>query len=719
MAIVELSDVSKGHCQLQVDDTSELGRSKLQKLIAPVTAIIGDLGNPIDQAKFKSAAIGGTFATPAIDLGESRTLIIKAGGNAAVRVYKEADGSLFGDSPYADAIAIGKGDVWMSFELDAAVGATAGVLMPSGFGVYVSAVTGCIFTSYTRFSGPAALPDGKECLGQTLSNFKLLKSAQDVRHQKIGTVQVCDISGTIKFTGSYMVPMSVNGLSLASVSAPSSSPFNYSVTVEPDFDLGLQGTIAVSGDYIIRCYRVSEGEARFGVYKKKQTDFSVAFEASAGIEAERGTSDLFTKFFKHVAPKVDPKQAGLTEQDCGVIQQALTASVNRSLTIALNVSCTASFAHEAAFIYKIDLTQNAADTDAALNAAFKGDWTLLQKLSTAQELRNVTGETKERNHVANVNLLGVFNYASMSDFVGSCTVLHSPEDGTITVTDKQTASRISIASVPYVAAADRLRAVLNEASIATMTYTAATAGGKLGADLKVTQNLLLYKEKLDAKSVHKNMLPAVALRLITASEWQNLVPHQPAASHVRIAAQAVFDGDAAIQLFFSDVAAQTPRNLADVKRLGRAVLSALLDRDNTVDLKRWQILNSDDAWSQMEQQQFPKDSPASYSDWYDITFWADAICKVAVPLKAVLQSVGNVGPGEDPTQNADFMSKRADLAKAIGAVTRNSHAAFEPGWPIAVMVSLSGFKASTRFEAAWDGQTFLDKKPSPLIAANA
>ncbi|MBV9443790.1 MAG: hypothetical protein JO217_14000, partial [Acidobacteriaceae bacterium] len=94
MAIVDLSDVSKGHCQLQVDDTSELGRSKLQKLIAPVTAIIGDLGNPIDQAKFKSAAIGGTFATPAIDLGESRTLIIKAGGNAAVRVYKEADGSL-------------------------------------------------------------------------------------------------------------------------------------------------------------------------------------------------------------------------------------------------------------------------------------------------------------------------------------------------------------------------------------------------------------------------------------------------------------------------------------------------------------------------------------------------------------------------------------------------------------------------------------------------
>ena len=718
MAIVDLSDISQAHCQLQIDDQSQLAKSKLQKLIAPVTAIVADLGNPIDQAKFQSAALAGTFVAPAIDLGNGATLTLKAGGNAALRILRQSDRSVFGDDPYAGPIPINPGEVWMSFEADAAFGVMPGVTTPSGFGVELGVSAGCGFASYSRFSGPGALPLGKDCLAQTLSNFTIMKSAQDVRSQESGTVHVADVSGSIRFTGSYTLPLAVNSLCLASASTPDLLPFNYTVNVEPDINLELEGSILIGGEFTVRCYRVNENEVQFGVYKKKQTDFSAAFIAAAGIEAEKGTTDLINKFFKMIA-KVDPKQAGLTDQDCAGIQSALTESVNRGLSIALNLSCAASIADEAAFVYKIDLTQNAPGTDAALNAAFKGDWTLLQELPNATELRDVVGETKDRKHAATVNLIGVFNYASLADFVSSCTVLHSPEDGTITVTDKQTASRISVASVPYVAAPDRLRAVLNEASIATMTYTATTAGGKLNADLKVSQNLLIYKEKLDAKSVHKALLTGVALERISVADWQKLLPDTPTALHVRIASQAVFDGDAALQLFFSDTPARTPRKLDDVKRLGRSMLSALLDQTNPVDLKRWQNLNSDDVWSQMEQQQFPRDSPASYSDWYDITFWSEAICGVAAPLKNVLATIGNIAPGQDPAKDPDFMTKRADLAKAIGAVTRNSHAAFEPGWPIAVMVALSNFTAETSFQAAWNGQTAVDEESSPAAAARA
>lgn len=728
MATVNTSDTTSFQAKVQIDDKSQLAQSKLQSLVAPVTAIVSDLSNPLDQAKCTSATFGATFASRSIDAGDNLGLTIKAGANAALGIIRPSDGFLFKKDEYAPPIAIGKGQAWMSFELDTIFDLALNQIPVggiSGFGVGIEVSTPCKFTTYTLFdNGGGSLATGKECLGIALSNFKILRSSQDIRNQKPGTVYVNDVAGTLKFTGYYSVPMSINNLSLASLNVSNLSlgslklPFNYTLTVEPDFDLELKGSVAVTGEYSIRCHRVSDTQLQLGVYKKKQTELAVHFDADAGVEATKGAGDLISSFFSHIA-KVDPKAAGLSDADCGQIERALTASVNRSLAVCLNLACSASFADEAAFVYAIDLSQNTADTDAALDAAFKGNWSLLQQLPNAKEQRNVVGETKDRKHVTTVNLLGIFNYGSIDDFVGSCTVLHSPEDGTITVTDKQTASRVSVAAIPYVAAADRLRAVLNEACLATLTYTAASAGGDLNADLKVSQSLLIYKDKWDSKSVHKSLLAGRALQLLNQNDWQNLAPASANPLHVRVAAQAVFDGNAALQLFFSDPAARAPRKLDDLSRLGRNVLSALLDRSNPVDAKRWQILNDDNAWSQMEQQQFPQDSPASYSDWYDVTFWSEAVYKVAPQLKAVLDSIGNLAPGSDPSKNSDFMAKRASLANAIGAVTRNSHAAFEPGWPIAVMCALSNFTATISFQAAWDGQTYVDKKTTPAMAAAA
>ncbi len=731
MATVHITDTTSLEANVEIDEDSPLGVAKLRSLVAAVE-LVGDFNNPIDQARCKGATLGAAFASPSIDAGGDRTLTIKGEVTATVEVTCPPEKSLFGDDNVTFPVPIAKGQAWMSFELQTLFD-VGGKQIPvgglSGFGVGIEASTTCTFTSYTLFDGASGpLPSVKECLSETLSNFKPLSSAASVRAQKPGTIQVCEISGTLKFTGSYSVPMSANSYSLASLgtstllkNSSSKLPFNYNISVNPDFDLEIAGSVAVTGEYGIRCHKVSDTTLQLGVFKKKQTDLKAAFTAAAGVQASAGKGDITAGFLNAISPKINPAAAvGLKQEDREVIRKALNSCIDHSLSASMNLSCTASFADEPAFVYTIDLSQNVANTDAALEAAFKGDWSAVQALSNAKRDRNVLVDATGVKHVATVNLLGIFEYASLEDFLSSCTMLHNQEgDGSVTVTDKETGSRIGVVGVPYLAADQRLRAVLNQACVATMTYTAAGAHAVVSAGLKVSQNFLLYKNKMDAKPVHKELLTCVALQLLSRSEWDNLLPQTASPRHVRIAAQAQFDGNAALQLFFSDTEARTPRKLPDLTILARRAYMSLLDVSDPIDVQRLQNVSDDQVWGLMDGQQWTPDlRRLSYTDWYDITFWASAFAQVGPALKATLDLVDTLPPGQDPTTNSVFMNSRAKLAKAIAQATQHSQAAFEPGWPLVVTCALSQFAAKASFDAAWDGETHVEKK-APVVAVAA
>src|SRR5581483_149246 len=306
----------------------------------------------------------------------------------------------------------------------------------------------------------------------------------------------------------------------------------------------------------------------------------------------------------------------------------------------------------------------------------------------ARELRNVLIATHESAGKTSLNLLGIYDWASMHDFVRQCRILHDAEDGTVTITDKETAQRIAVASAPFAAQDDKLRSVLEEAFLATLAYTTADSSAGFRPSIQATQSLLFYKERADYTALHKALLLGVALNLLTIDDL-NRIARDKHFRYFRLAAKASFAGDNALRLFFSDVSARTAYQLPELKRLGRQVLASLLDKNQPADNTRWQILTSDTAWAEMEQQKFPPESPASYSDWYDITFWARSIATVAHALKTVLETADAHNQG-DPTKNPSFMTQRTALAKAVAAVTRDTKAAFEKGWPLAVMFTLSG-----------------------------
>jgi hypothetical protein len=698
---------------LQFDDKSDAAHAGLQSLASKASEFVTASEKPLDQTIFHSGIFGGVFTSPKIGLSTNLGLVIKSGENVTITVYRNEDKSLFRVGGGSPDIQIRETQAWVGLSLSTEFDLSLGVTSPAGFGVCGKAMGANAVSCYALVeSVNGAFPTLRGAVEKALSDFRVVRSTTDIRNQPLNSVCEWDVSGSFTIRGSYSYPFATSAFSLATLSLP----FHHELQIAPALDLSLTGSLTVKGEFLGRCYRVNESKVQFGLYKKKESDLAVSFEAKAGLSGTLGSADLVSTLFSAL-PGANFDSAQMPDTDRKTMQQALEEAVEQGFSIALNSRCSASLTDEAAVLYEIDLGSNPSESDAAIDAALHGDWSSLGKLSSARELRNVLTETHESAGGTALNLLGIYDCASTQDFVRQCCILHDTEDGTVTITDKETAQRIAVASRPFAAQDDKLRKVLDEAFLATVAYTTADSRAGFSSSIQATQSLLLYNERSDVRALHKALLLGVALNLLTVDDLNRIAP-QKRFKYFRLAARASFAGDNALRLFFADIPSRTAYQLPALKRLGREVLASLLDRSQPADDARWQALTSDAAWAEMEQQKFPPGSPASYSDWYDITFWARSIATVAPALKAVLETTDAQNQG-DPTKNATFMAQRAALAKAVATVTRDTKAAFEKGWPLAVMFTLSGSKAPASFTAQWDGKKLFDKETGKVSGARS
>ncbi len=211
------------------------------------------------------------------------------------------------------------------------------------------------------------------------------------------------------------------------------------------------------------------------------------------------------------------------------------------------------------------------------------------------------------------------------------------------------------------------------------------------------------QEMLDA------VLLARALGYVAAPEPGNVFPH------ARVWASVRYDRDSAMRLFFSDPAAQTPHTRDELERIGRDAMLALIDPgDEAADIRR-RVLADDDTWRAMDQTgnvaqfRFIPSLGSQWSavaaDWVAVAWWADAMEQVAVRLAEMLAD------GDPGT----FDSRRAKLASALAAVTRNTHAAFVEGWGLAVMYELCGRTAAAQVEIALGQSSTVPMRAARII----
>ena len=706
MADIKITDNFGLSADLQIRDDSPLAKAKLTHLVSAGKELFDEFGKPVDQADLKIVSFGATATSPDLLSSDLPNLTIGGGVNCGISVLSSTDGFVFGKDPFALPIPIASNEAWLGVELDL-IAKVKAALSASFVGVSFEGDAKLSCTTYTLSSVPKPpLPLLRDACATAFSNFSITTSSESIRKQLPGTVNQSEVSGSITGKITLKQPYTLNPLASADL------PFNTSASLQPNVTLQVAGSVTITGDFIFRSYKKSLDVIQIGVYKKRGSTFTAAFTAGAGIGGNIGDDNILAALLNAALPGVDVTKAGITGDNAKALNKVIKDGIDRSLSAQLNATCSAAHTDEAAVAYEIQLTSGAAAaTDNALKLAMQGDWTSLEELPNAHRIRNIIVDTIEKKLSLTLNLFGFYSFTSVTDYVKSCTLLLDAS-GQASLIDKLDASRISATVTPYTSDSEKLRKALMEDFLCTATYAAAS--GKLNLQLSATQSYLDYQRNMSRSEMKQNILLGYELDLIPQGSLNGILGSNPVFQHACTTATVRYDNAALLAIFFSDPTAQKARMQDEIEKVGRETMCAFLDPSDPTDAVRMEILNNSDAWKAMNeignthafgdivylQHLGTTQLAAVAGDWVSIRWYADAISEVAPALLATMAALATTGT--NPTQDPQFMKQRAKLANVLGAVTRNTDAAFVHGWGEAVMFVLSGKRGLADINLAWN-----------------
>lgn len=725
MADLQITDTLGLIAAIEIRDDSPLAKAKITKISSFTQVLRDEFTKPLDQTSLKGFSFGVDCSTPNAAIDGVAKLTMGAGVCGEISIIRPIDKTLFPSDAFSPDIEIAPNQCWVGVGLDVSVDANAQASV-DGFGAGVKDISKCDLTTYTLIEAQAGkFPILIDALKAALEGFYLTATVDAVRGQPTGSVCTNEVSGTVTFTGSYQLPVSINALASADL------PLNYKITVQPEATLKLSGSVALSGDMIVRSHKIGANLLELGVYKMRGSTLTANFTAKAGVGVDEGTTDLASVLLSAAFPGVNCKDAGITGDAAKGLNSALNDCVDRSLSVAMNICCSAETTNEAAVIYQIDLSAGDADaTNAALKDALRGDWSGLSQLGNATLSRNIVTDSREYKHTISMNLLGFYNAAQVDSYVQSCTILCDPH-GRVVVTDKSDASRISVAANPYAADPDKLRRALAQDFLVTAAYAAvvgnapatihASAGGgsEVQPMLTMQQSYIFYKDSATRQDMQDQILLGVALKLIEDGEKSQYWNGTLAASHVfrhsHVSASAKYDNDEVLGLFFSDPIQRIPRSRQEIERAGREAMVALLDPGDPAGPERLAALQNDAVWNAMDVNgnvaafktipELNQLSPTALGDvgvdWTAISWWADAMSKTALKLKDLLAFLETI-PGDDFSHNPEFIAKTNAFQNMLGNFVKNTHDDFVNGWGMAVVFALAGSDSPREMDISWD-----------------
>jgi len=158
------------------------------------------------------------------------------------------------------------------------------------------------------------------------------------------------------------------------------------------------------------------------------------------------------------------EKAGLSGEKQKAIVDALKASIQRSLALSMQEELHALASQEAAFLYEIKLNDLGTDGRSAIQDALRLNLSTLSEASQSlphgiREIQNLLTTTRTKRFTLKLNLLGIYNFASINDLTLKGTVLTDPASGDIVITDAATATHIT-GAINFLADSDKLRKVL-------------------------------------------------------------------------------------------------------------------------------------------------------------------------------------------------------------------------------------------------------------------
>ena len=653
---------------------------------------------PLTAFPLKSVQIGLSFSEPTTVSSTSPQFAGSAAISGSLCVF--AAGKLFDPDPFASPVEIPSGQAYLGLGIRASI--APGMNIPSGEVVYGFTVgTAVSLTHYKPFQTTSTTPTLAAALEASLEDYVIPFSVDDMASLGLGDVVTMEGNCTLKLCGTVNLLTSVNPL------ATLSTPALPGIAVNAGAAIDITATFTIEGDFEVRAYKVADATVRLGFYRKRGADFIVQVSPSVGVTAGTTKTDFISAVLGAVTPSPFPtadqlEQAGLTKEKQEVVVGALKTAIQRQLELAVQAELQLLASDDSAFLYEINLQDLGPDGKAALEGALRLDLTtLLGSPGTLPrgitEIQNLITSTRKRGHTLSINILGLYNYASINDLLLKGTVLTDAASGAVIITDEANATRVS-GAINFLADSDKLRKVLAQSFLITAAYRCSGLIAH-GPTLKASYWHFASHAKTDLPTMGAYLDALVALGLILEADkvakLSNLTDFGSSTCYVG----TDYDDTLSQSLYLR--ADGQPRGIDEFEQIGRQALQELLHADSD-DGYRLRGLESDAVWQQVKNtggtltnlaKVFPDLDPDSQipniaRDYLLIEWWATTMSKLAVTLSAARHFFAQDPP---PAPNSpDFKKAQTDLWHRMADVAINTHDRFGDPWGLIAMDLASG-----------------------------
>ncbi|MFL6354668.1 MAG: hypothetical protein ACJ74Z_22840 [Bryobacteraceae bacterium] len=664
-------------------------------------------GLQIGEDPFASQAAGFSF-DKSIELGATGVdLRVKPELAGIVEIHKGE--ALFDedDDPFRDKIPIpdqqhafvGAG---IQASVDVGLSGDSGDL---GFGFSAGSET--VLKNYRLF----ALNDQIVPAIQTLfQNFVAPGDLQDIESMPPGSVATVEGTGSLTFSASANLLSAVNPLATVNTVVAEGM-----LHVKEGGSLSVRAAYTVTGEYQVRIRRLAGRTFQLGYEKKRGSDFSVTAAAEVGASASLGAFDLIRGVLRAVSADPVPdkevfSKAGLTDERISTIGAAVKTAIERSLELSLKSEFDFLDTTSTAFSYEIDLDALDANGRQAVHDALDGDLSRIEQstLAGVKPLKSVFATLREGKKILKVNLLGIFNYGSVSTLFQKGTIIVDQQVGDITITDEVGANRIQFDSNNFARNSGKLRKVLAESFLVTVTYRASKTVFQ-APTITTSYSVFELHQKANFSNIRDYLQIAEALKLISPEQLQSkLAQVSKVASFgpATLYLDSHYD-DETFRALFLDLQGNA-RPQSEYEDLGRQAMAATIIPDASVGDARLRPLRDDALWGAMQEgtPTFPtvlgahgfasEYIPAISSDYTAIKWWAGAMHDVGEALARVLEFFDKQ-PAAD-AGNHEVAQLRKELDKKLSGVAANTHDHFAEPWGFLVMDLASGRKAAIKLQ---------------------
>ena len=381
---------------------------------------------------------------------------------------------------------------------------------------------------YQSFATTATTPTFQAALQASLQNYVIPFGPDDFAALGVGDVAVIEGTGSLQVSGTVNLLTSVNPLvSVSSAALPTT------LQIQEGAQINVKACFTITGGFQIRVQKVDASTVRMGIYRKRGAEFAVQVNPEVGITAGTTNTDFISAVLGAIGPNPFPsadelEKAGLNEEKQEAIVGALKASIQRNLALSMQEELHALSSQEAAFLYEIKLNDLETDGHNAIQDALRLNLSALSESAQSlpagiREIQSLLTTTRTKGLTLKLNILGIYNYASINDLTLKGTVLTDPASGEIVITDSATATHIS-GTVNFLADPDKLRKVLAQSFLITAAYR---CSGLIAHAPSLKASYWHFDEH--AKTDHPTMAAYLnvlsSLRLISAAQvQQSLAP---------------------------------------------------------------------------------------------------------------------------------------------------------------------------------------------------